>query len=170
MSPRRPQLVQFPGLRPSHFASHPVWVQCHGLDDGEKWYDDTDEETFRPWTGPLPVDPAATLFLVQATLTFHDGTREPGFVTPQAAGEPEDMGRMQPSLWLPNGKLEGFWSGTIGRPPTERRKFYAAFGKKADQVFPASCATRPGLTRGRSSISIAGFYYSPDSKKVIVET
>ena len=55
MSP--PTLKQFGDLSPLDFDASPVWVQCHIIDYDEPWYDDTDEETFRPWDRALPVDP-----------------------------------------------------------------------------------------------------------------
>jgi hypothetical protein len=42
------ELKQFGDLYPADFDRHPVWVSCHGADDGQLWYDATDEETFRP--------------------------------------------------------------------------------------------------------------------------
>ncbi len=57
-------LKQIQNLRPDDFEEHPVWVLCHIIDYDEPWYDDTDEETFRPWDGPLPVNPSFATFLV----------------------------------------------------------------------------------------------------------
>ena len=54
--PQRPELKQFSDLTPSDFERHPIWVDCHVVDYDEPWYDDTDEETYRPWAGPLPVE------------------------------------------------------------------------------------------------------------------
>jgi len=43
-----PELKQFGDLYPADFDRHPVWVGSHGADDGQPWYDETDEETFDP--------------------------------------------------------------------------------------------------------------------------
>ena len=77
----RPELVQFGDLTPEHFERHPVWIQCHVVDYEAPWHDDTDEETFRPWSGPLPVDPSDALFLVRATASLSNGTTLRGFLT-----------------------------------------------------------------------------------------
>jgi hypothetical protein len=50
---RKPVLKQFGDLTLADFERHPVWVSVHGLDEGAPWYDDTNEETFRPWTDDL---------------------------------------------------------------------------------------------------------------------
>jgi len=78
----KPILKQFSELRLSDFEKYPVWVNCHVIDYEESWYDDTDEETFRPWLEETPVDPGHTIFLVKSTLTLNDGTVFCGFITP----------------------------------------------------------------------------------------
>jgi hypothetical protein len=46
-----PILKQFAALTIEDFAQCPVWIACHVADYDEPWYDDTDEETFRPYGG-----------------------------------------------------------------------------------------------------------------------
>ena len=77
----RPILKQFGDLTPADFKQYPIWVSVHSLGYGEEWYDETDEETFRPWLGERPVG-AQEMFLVSARFTFADGTEYDGFVTP----------------------------------------------------------------------------------------
>jgi hypothetical protein len=69
----RPELKQYGDLRLEDFLRHPVWVACHTVDYDEEWHDDTDEETFRPWTGALPVG-ADEMYLVLSSFTLRDGT------------------------------------------------------------------------------------------------
>src|SRR5262249_48738508 len=61
----------FGELTAEDFAQHPVWISVHGLDEEEPWYDEDgcNEETFRPWTGALPVSPEEGLLLVAAIFT-----------------------------------------------------------------------------------------------------
>ena len=80
---RKPNLKQFGDLTPADFVEHPVWASVHTLDYDEPWYDETDEETFRPWIGELPVSPEDGMFLVRAKLTLADGRVLDGFITPQ---------------------------------------------------------------------------------------
>jgi hypothetical protein len=44
----RPELKQFGDLTPADFERHPGWIGCHTADYDGAWYDETDEETFRP--------------------------------------------------------------------------------------------------------------------------
>jgi hypothetical protein len=81
-SSKRPTLKQFIELRQSDFDNYPIWVNCHVVDYDEEWYDDTDEETFRPWTGDIPVFPDDTMYLVTASFQLNDGTIMNGFLTP----------------------------------------------------------------------------------------
>src|SRR5262245_58094284 len=100
---RKPDLKQFGDLSAGDFGKHPVWVSVHGLDSNEPWYDDTDEETFRPWTGKLPVSSEDGMFLVRAKFTLADGRVLEGFVTPQIRSEALDLVIIQPQMFLPSG-------------------------------------------------------------------
>jgi hypothetical protein len=156
----RPQLVQFADLTPAHFAAHPCWIQCHVVDYDQPWHDDTDEETFRPWTGPLPVDPSEGMLLVAADLTLADGTALTGFVTPAFPKDAQDSGLLgfqQPQIFLPSGRRESFWDGGFSRPAEARKRFYAEWGRAPDQVFPVRFAARAGLTTGLASGEVPGF-------------
>jgi hypothetical protein len=68
-------------LCPTIFVTHPVWVSCHSVDYDEPWYDETDEETFRPWLSEIPVG-ADEMYLVACQFTMADGSRHQGFATP----------------------------------------------------------------------------------------
>ena len=136
----RPELVQFADLTPSHFARHPVWIQCHVADHEEPWYDDTDEETFRPCTDALPVHPRLGMLLVHAELVLADGTRLEGFVTPAVekalAGPDAGLGLMQPQLFAPTGQRISFWDGMFARPSAQREAVYTVLGRRPAAVFP----------------------------------
>ena len=155
----RPELVQFGDLTPSHFDRHPVWIACHIADYDEPWYDETDEETFRPWNGNLPVDATYGMTLVRADFTLADGTRLTGFLTPAAEGGPlELLGVMQPQLFRPDGTLGAFWEGRFGRDAAEHAAFYRALGKTPAEVFPVRCAAQAGLATGIVEAVLEGFY------------
>ena len=155
----RPELVQFGSLTPAHFDRHPVWIACHIADYEESWYDDTDEETFRPWTGPLPVDASEGMTLARADFTLADGTRLGGFLTPAVEGDPSGpLGIMQPQLFLPDGTLGGFWEGMFGRDPSVHAAFYQTLGKSPAEVFPVTCSVQPGLATGIITAVLEGFY------------
>ena len=151
----RPELKQFGDLLPADFERHPVWIGCHGEDADEPWYDETDEETFRPWTGALPAAPSAGTLLVRATFELRDGSRYLGFVTPTfVAG---DLGAQHPHMFIDDRRF-WFWGGMFGIPPAKRRDFYAAIGKSAEAVFPVRFGADPGLATGATSGEAGGFY------------
>jgi len=155
----RPELVQFGNLTLAHFDRHPVWIACHIADYEEPWYDDTDEETFRPWIGSLPVDASEGMTLARADFTLADGTRLEGFLTPAVDGDPiGPLGIMQPRLFLPDGTLGAFWEGRFGRDASEHAAFYQTLGKTAAQVFPVRCTVPAGLATGITTAVLEGFY------------
>jgi hypothetical protein len=56
-----------------------VWVGVHNYDSDESWYEQADEETFRPWTGPLPFVESRGFVLAAATFELADGGVFPGY-------------------------------------------------------------------------------------------
>ena len=74
----KPELKQFGDLTPADFDRHPVWVGCHTVDYDEAWYEDTDEETFRPWAGILPVTESQDMLLVRQPSHYAMGAGIPG--------------------------------------------------------------------------------------------
>ncbi len=161
---RKPLLKQFGDLTVADFAKHPVWVSVHILDYDEPWYDDTDEETFRPWTGELPVGPVEGMLLVRAKMTLADGRILEGFFTPQSKKETLSLATMQPQLFLPSGKRCDFWDGMFKRPAGERKLIYQELGKDASAIFPVHFSAEKGLATGRVAGSIPGFCWCPKSK------
>lgn len=160
----RPELVQVATLSPDHFRRHPVWIGCHTVDYDAEWYDETDEETFRPWVGTLPADPAEGTLLVRATLALADGTEMPGFLTPGFPEESLDplmaLGTIQPRLFLPSGLPLGFWEGMCPRPEL-RDSLYSELGRSVSQVFPIHFMASAQLATGVVSGRIDGFCSIP---------
>ena len=152
----RPELKQFGDLLPDDFERHPVWVASHSVDYDEEWYDDTDEETFRPWAGALPVG-CDEMYLVSSSFTLADGTTLSGFATP--ASEEEAWGLIQPQLFLPSGKRLGVWFGMFP-PPNAVSDFCAALGKKGDAIFPIHFSAGADLTSEVCSGIIPGLMKS----------
>jgi hypothetical protein len=149
-----PTLKQFSELSGGDFDVHPVWVACHTVDHEAPWYNDTDEETFRPWTDALPVDPADGMFLVRAAVTFADGSEAEGFLTP--AFEAGDMGTMQPHVFVGN-RMFGFWGGMFGVRPEVQSEFLELIAKSAYQIFPIRFRGHPGLSKGAVDAEVPGW-------------
>ena len=155
MSNSKPELKQIDDLSSADFERHPVWIACHTEDFAEPWFNETDEETFRPWTGVLPVGPSDGMLLVRATFELHDGSRHDGFLT--LASKEGDLGTLQPHLFV-SGKSFGFWGGMAGVRANERTAFYGALGKAQEAIFPIRFSTDPDLATGVAAGQIDGFY------------
>jgi hypothetical protein len=164
-----PELKQFGDLEAEDFERHPVWVGCHTADYGKSWYEATDEETFRPYTGNLPADPAEGTLLVRAVFELRDGTRYPGFVTPAAeawdkglAGRPRFehdhiLGTQQPQIFVGDHQF-GFWGGIVGIPSQIQQELYETVGKDPEAIFPVRFNTDAGFTTGMGNGQVEGFY------------
>ncbi|HLB08125.1 MAG TPA: hypothetical protein VK617_01225 [Gemmatimonadaceae bacterium] len=165
-----PRLVQFGALTLAHFLDSPVWASSHSFDYDEPWYAETDEETFRPWDGPLPVSPNDGMYLVRANFVLADGTPLEGFVTPPTAyvGGERVLGEIQPQIFLPSGEPIAFWLGMFAQPALACEQLYASLGKNADAVFPISFAVSRDLARDMTPVEIRGFYLVPDGRTVRV--
>ena len=154
----KPVLKQFGDLTEQDFDSHPVWVSCHIEDYDESWYDDTDEETFRPWDGELPVDPSRAEYLIRASATLNDGRTLGAFLSP-TVGE-GDIRLMQPHIFVGR-TMFWFWGGMIGTPQSVRDDFFAALGADSNDVFPITFSGVESLAIGAISATIPG--WMPDT-------
>ena len=146
MSELKPELKQFGDLSSADFDRHPVWIACHTEDFAEPWFNETDEETFRPWTGALPVGPTDGMLL---------GSPHDGFLTP--ASKEGDLGTLQPHLIVGDVSF-GFWGGMAGVRPDRRSAFYRALGKGPESIFPIRFSADPDLATGVVAGRIDGFY------------
>jgi hypothetical protein len=159
-----PELRQFGTLEAEDFDRHPVWIGCHTADYGKPWYGQSDEETFRPWIGKLPVDPAEGIFLVRAVIQLRDGSRYPGFVTPAIEakdGSAEErahlLGTQQPHIFSGD-RTFGFWGGMSGVAREAQQALYAMLGKNPQAIFPLRFSADHDLATGVTSGYVNGFY------------
>jgi len=157
--PDRPNLKQFVHLKSGDLVTHPVWASCHSVDDDEPWYEETDEETCRPWPSEIPVA-ADEMYLVAGEFAMADGSCHQGFATP--ALEPNEMGLIQPQIFSPSGKRHAFSLGMFPRQE-EINGFYTDFAKRPSPVFPVTFSALPGLTTAFCSGVIQGFMASSGS-------
>jgi hypothetical protein len=167
---RTPLLKQAYDLTLDDFARYPVWVQCHLVDYDEPWYEETDEATFRSWAGTKPVDPQEATFLIRATMTLANGSKLNGFLTPQSAEQPLDLGTVQPMVFSEAGEQLAFWDGAYKRAEEDRVRFYAALGVGAKEIFPIFFSGEPGLAVGWVAGTIPGLCCLKDFKEVEVYT
>jgi hypothetical protein len=154
LSKPKPELKQFGDLSPADFERHPVWIACHTEDFAEPWFDETDEETFRPWTGTLPVSPSDGMLLVRATFELLGGSHHDGFLTPALEGE---IGTLHPHLFVGDQSF-GFWDGMFSIRADRRSAFYKALGKGPEAIFPIRFSTDPNLATGVVTGRVDGFY------------
>lgn len=167
---KRPHLKQFADLALQDFLEHPVWIGVHTVDYDEPWYDDTDEETFRPWTERLPVSAAEGMLLVRASFRLADGRTLPGFLTPPGPDEEASLGIIQPLLFLPNGQQLPFWFGMAKPDLSTLRSSLEAIPAAIPKVFPIRFRGERGLTEGVVSGQLDGFYYEDSQGKIVCET
>lgn len=175
-------------LTPADFQRHPVWIGVHNFDCDEPWYEQADEETYRPWTGSLPFADNRGIALVAATFNLADGSVYPGYCTavrenwdvPASAYTTLDGTKVIPQSWSEmhgGAKLSilALQNPTLfvgNRPvafhlciPERRRKavqdFYATIQKNPSEVFPISFAADPELAVGIVSGRLDGLFYFP---------
>lgn len=193
-----PEMKQEYDLTPADFERQPVWVGVHNLDTDEPWYEQSDEEPFRPWTGPLPFAEKIGIALVKATFVLTDGSVYPGYCravaddwdVPPAGMMTRDDILKKPASWSAmHGGVQLsvllLQSPTIfinGRPfdfqlriqrlrKTSVQSFYAAAGKTPQDVFPLRFAADSGLAAGIISGKLDGFYDFPLwSKDYVIDT
>ena len=169
----KPELKQFGTLTQADLEQFPVWVNVHSFDYDESWYNETDEETFRSWSGELPVDPSLGMFLVRSEISFVDGTKLVGFITP-AIGSGEvtesELGSVQPYLFSKNGTLITFWGGMFGFTDEVKKTTYDLLERTASQIFPIRFSAESGLTKGKQVGEIRGFYKMTDFESQKVES
>ena len=171
MNNGKPILKQFGDLTPKDFEKYPVWVQYHIIDYDEKWYDQTNEETFRPWIGELPVSPDFAMYLILADLKLNDGETFSGFITlatESENNEPNNLGLIQPQIFTKTGKRIGFWTGMFPKDRAEIDDFYKSMNRNPDQIFPISFKAHDTLTLGKSSGIINGFLTIGKDKGIII--
>jgi hypothetical protein len=183
-----PEMKQERDLTPADFRRYPVWIGVHNFDSDEPWYEQADEETYRPWTGSLPFAENRGIVLIAATFTLADGSVYPGYCTavrenwdaPARAYTTPGGTRVVPQSWSEmhgGAKLSilALQNPTLfvsNRPvdfhlriPERRRKavqdFYATIQKKPFEVFPTSFGAEPGLAVGIVSGSLEGLFYFP---------
>ena len=168
----KPKLKQFGDLVQSDFDEHPVWVGVHNVDYGKEWYEETNEETFRPWDGEFPVDPKRGMFLVRARFVLKDKSEFAGFITPAPGSgsvKNADHGTVQPHIFIPPDKLLSFWGGLFGFSDDAKQMVYEFLGRMPKQIFPIRFSADKGYTVGRQSGKIEGFYQLIDFKKQKVQ-
>ena len=133
---------------------HRVWVACHVEDYAEPWYEDTDEETFRRWSGPLPVERSDVMLLVSADARLNDGSAMEGFLTPSP--QPQHLGASQPHVFLGDLAI-GFWSGMATVADTLVRAFFDQIERSSDDVFPITFRVHDDLVVGGVEIVVPGW-------------
>jgi len=166
----KPVLKQYGDLKSQDFEDYPIWVQCHIIDYDEEWYDDTDEETFRPWIGEIPVSPDYAMFLIKAELKLNDGEVYKGFFTPCLETDykdENDLGLIQPQIFTKSGDIIGFWTGMFPMSQTQISDFYRKINKSANQTFPIQFSSE-GLANGITSGKINGFITMSERNNILI--
>jgi hypothetical protein len=176
------------------FGRYPVWVRVQDYDRERPWYRNSTEQTYRPWDGPLPLQPRSQfhLALVAASFRLSNGDSYPGYLNP-ATPEwdlPLAPRKMKDGTYTTSKQ----WSARRGGSPLsilaihrpvifigeraydfqlrrdlDRRKLhildvYAAIDKRPGEVFPVTFSADPALFSGIVGGHIDGFYSFPLDK------
>jgi hypothetical protein len=182
-----PVLKQITDLSFSDFERHPAWIGVHNIDFGQPWYDSSDEETFRSWTGALPVAAETGVVLVRASVELHDGGTYPGAIAavdsnwdrPPGPGVRSIsarfgdsmlvlLGIQQPRIFVGQEAFT-FWGGRLGVPSERRQALYTALGKMPTSIFPLRFSADPQFATGILTGQVNGFYRSISGQPPQVE-
>ncbi len=193
-----PELKQQYDLTLSDFDRYPLWIGVHNFDSGQPWWENADEQTYRPWTGPLPFQEERGMVLAKAVFEFADGATFQGYFRPVR----EDWDEPPPPRKMRDGNFSKplQWSARRGgtplsvlslhmpvifvdgaaldfhlkrRPEMRKehvRRFYAATQKTPSAVFPVRFHTEPDLFTGIVAGQIDGFYTFPLDKPFEIDT
>ena len=180
----KPELKQLADLSPRDFARYPVWLGVHNYDSDEEWYDESDEETFRPWTKLLPFNEARGFALLPASFNLADGSVFQGFFRSTREDRDAPPGSDQPSWSSLHGgsprsilllQSPEIFVGDRAldfqlRVPRLRHEaistFYFALRKAPGEVFPVTFTANGNLASGAVDGTIDGFFgFNEDSKQ-----
>lgn len=195
--------ANIPEMKPEYelteqdFLRYPVWIGVHNYDYGQPWYDLADEQTFRPWTEPLPFAEKRGIALVKATFQLADGGTYPGFFSAvrhnwdepipgrklkdgtytkplqwsaRRTGGPLTILALQRPVMFIGDRLLDFH---LKRPPRRKpyvKEFYAALGKPPESVFPVRFFADPSLSTAIIEGRMDGFFSFPLDKPHEIDT
>jgi len=192
-----PELKQIYDLRPEDFVRQPVLVGVHNFDYGQPWYELSDEQTFRPWTGPLPFAEERGFVLVAATFELADGSGYPGYFwavrenwdEPLPPRKMRDGNYTKPLQWsarrggsplsilslhcpviFVGGRSLDFHLKREPRRKAHIQDFYATIGKPPGAVFPVRFFADPKLASRIIEGRMDGFYTFPLDKPFEINT
>jgi len=157
---KKPLLKKYGQLNMSDFEYCPIWIGCHVTDYNEPWYNETDEETFRPWKGLLPVSPENGVFLLITNFLLADGTVLQGFISPKKQGNSNNLIQStQPQILHSTEQQIAFWFGCLVPPDDYINQIYFLLNKSHKEIFPIKFEAKANLSTGITSGTIWGFYY-----------
>lgn len=150
-------------LTAADLEAHPVWEHC--LD--EEGLPGQDEATVRPYdAGGRPLEYAAGMLVVRATLTLAKGSRFPGYLyyVPDLPGSSYGpLANLQPHIIAPEGQVM-FWYGILAPTREIMAEAYRKLGAAAAGVFPVRFTSEVALAAGPISGELAGFCYLADKR------
>jgi len=193
-----PEMKQEYDLKFDDFVRHSVWIGVHNFDSGEPWYELSDEQTFRPWTGALPFDEPRGFVLVTATFELADGSRYPGYFravredwdvplpprrmsdgnytkplqwSARRSGSPLSILSLHcPIIFAVGRSLDFHLRLKEPRRKTHIKDFYATLGKQPSEVFPVRFHADPRLANRIVDGRMEGFYAFPLDKPFEINT
>lgn len=195
----RPEMKEQCSLTRGDFNRWPVWVRVQDYDRDEVWFGDVTEQTYRPWYGPLPVSARSQFpfVLVAAVFRLACGKLFDGYIMPVTEDwdKPSTPRRMKDGSFTEPVQWRKRHGGTelsvlalhcpvvfVGEKAFDFhlrrnlkmrrdcvREFYAAIGRRPEEVFPLEFSATPGLFEGICTGRMEGFYSFPLDKPYEVD-
>jgi hypothetical protein len=195
-----PELKQSYDLTKEDFERFPVWIGVHNNDIDEPWYDKSDEQTYRPWTGPLRFEKRSQFPALNVAAKFElaDTSPFPGYFKPASRKWDDpipgrklaDGSHTEPKRWSdrrggsPLSVLsllspvifiaERAFDFHLRRRPEDRKRsvqeFYAAIGKLPSEVFPVRFSADQEYIDGILEGRLDGFYSFPLDRPYEIDT
>jgi hypothetical protein len=151
-----PELREEADLTELDFERHPVWIGVHNFDSEEDWYEDSNEETYRPWLGSLPFSEQRGLALVAAILEFADGSRFAGYYSTA-----RDLDDQCPRFFV-DGRVYNFVRSVRQPARDQMLEFFGSLKKSPSEVFPVKFWQRSDLNTLVTEGIVSGFSFPRD--------
>ena len=161
-TPKLPEFKLFDELTARDFITTPIWIDCHLSDFEQPWYDELDDEAFRPWTGQFPV-PDELACLVSTNFTTSNDILLEGFIEHGFDERADaDFPSFRPRAFLDEKDRIDFWHGNVYQFGAEQlnadmQKLQMRCNAELDAILPVHFSAKAGLLQNEISGSIKGF-------------
>ncbi len=129
-----------------------IWEFC--LD--EEAEEGQDETTIKPRPDLTIADQSEGMYIVKTEFIADNGKKYLGFSTPS---ENFDLGIIQPTIVIENGKQIGLWCGAFKPSKDELSEYYKDLHTSAENLFPLKFRSDVKTKNMKTMGSVEGFVY-----------